>query len=138
MNKLMKKRLKAMAIDIAISTGVTLVLDPLIRKRIKNKAAYDVIVPTVVFWGLEYAQLRTKGQTVGHKAAGIVIDTTDGSALGTEQIMKRLMHRDSISTLSYLADREKFAFYEGTKLPHDLYADTVVKEYLKETMEPKL
>lgn len=138
MNKLMKKRLKAMAIDIAISTGVTLVLDPLIRKRIKNKAAYDVIVPTVVFWGLEYAQLRAKGQTVGHKAAGIVIDTTDGSALGTEQIMKRLMHRDSISTLSYLADREKFAFYEGTKLPHDLYADTVVKEYLKETMEPKL
>lgn len=138
MNKLMKKRLKAMAIDIAISTGVTLVLDPLIRKRIKNKAAYDVIVPTVVFWGLEYAQLRMKGQTVGHKAAGIVIDTTDGSALGTEQIMKRLMHRDSISTLSYLADREKFAFYEGTKLPHDLYADTVVKEYLKETMEPKL
>lgn len=134
----MKKRLKAMAIDIAISTGVTLVLDPLIRKRIKNKAAYDVIVPTVVFWGLEYAQLRMKGQTVGHKAAGIVIDTTDGSALGTEQIMKRLMHRDSISTLSYLADREKFAFYEGTKLPHDLYADTVVKEYLKETMEPKL
>lgn len=138
MNKLMKKRLKAMAIDIAISTGVTLVLDPLIRKRIKNKAAYDVIVPTVVFWGLEYAQLRMKGQTVGHKAAGIVIDTTDGSALGTEQIMKRLMHRDSISTLSYLADREKFAFYEGTKLPHDLYADTVVKEYLKETMKPKL
>lgn len=138
MNKLMKKRLKAMAIDIAISTGVTLVLDPLIRRRIKNKAAYDVIVPTVVFWGLEYAQLRMKGQTVGHKAAGIVIDTTDGSALGTEQIMKRLMHRDSISTLSYLADREKFAFYEGTKLPHDLYADTVVKEYLKETMEPKL
>lgn len=134
----MKKRLKAMAIDIAISTGVTLVLDPLIRRRIKNKAAYDVIVPTVVFWGLEYAQLRMKGQTVGHKAAGIVIDTTDGSALGTEQIMKRLMHRDSISTLSYLADREKFAFYEGTKLPHDLYADTVVKEYLKETMEPKL
>ncbi|MCM3611865.1 RDD family protein [Planococcus sp. MERTA32b] len=138
MDKLMKKRFKAMAIDIAISTGVTLVLDPLIRNKIKNKALYDIVVPTAVFWGLEYAQLRSSGQTIGHKAAGIVIDTTDGSALGSEQIMKRLLHRDSISTFSYLKDREKFAFYEGTKLPHDLYADTVVKEYLKESMEPKL
>lgn len=132
MNKLMKKRLKAMAIDIAISTGVTLVLDPLIRRRIKNKAAYDVIVPTVVFWGLEYAQLLARGQTVGHKAAGIIIDTTDGSAISSEQIIKRILHRDSISTFSYLKDRGKYEFYEGTKLPHDLYADTVVKEYLKE------
>lgn len=131
MNKLMKKRMKAMAIDLAISTGVTVILDPLIRKKVENKAIYDVIVPTVIFWGLEYAQLRAGGQTIGHKAAGIIIDTTDGSALSSEQIVKRLAHRDSISTFSYLKDRGKFEFYEGTKLPHDLYADTVVKEYLK-------
>ncbi|WP_203334511.1 RDD family protein [Planococcus beigongshangi] len=132
MNKLMKKRLKAMAIDLAISTGVTVILDPLLRNKVKNKAAYDVIVPTAVFWGLEYAQLLARGQTVGHKAAGIIIDTTDGSAISSEQIIKRILHRDSISTFSYLKDRGKYEFYEGTKLPHDLYADTVVKEYLKE------
>lgn len=128
----MKKRLKAMAIDLAISTGVTVILDPLLRNKVKNKAAYDVIVPTAVFWGLEYAQLLARGQTVGHKAAGIIIDTTDGSAISSEQIIKRILHRDSISTFSYLKDRGKYEFYEGTKLPHDLYADTVVKEYLKE------
>lgn len=132
MNKLMKKRLKAMAIDLAISTGVTVILDPLLRNKVENKAAYDVIVPTAVFWGLEYAQLLARGQTVGHKAAGIIIDTTDGSAISSEQIIKRILHRDSISTFSYLKDRGKYEFYEGTKLPHDLYADTVVKEYLKE------
>lgn len=128
----MKKRLKAMAIDLAISTGVTVILDPLLRNKVENKAAYDVIVPTAVFWGLEYAQLLARGQTVGHKAAGIIIDTTDGSAISSEQIIKRILHRDSISTFSYLKDRGKYEFYEGTKLPHDLYADTVVKEYLKE------
>lgn len=138
MNKLMKKRMKAMAIDMAISMGVSIALEPLVRNKLKNKAAYDAVAPTLIFWGLEYAQLRMSGQTVGHKAAGIVIDTTDGSALSSEQIFKRLMHRDTISILSYLKDRGKYDFYEGTKFPHDLYADTVVKEYLKETMEPKL
>ncbi|MFD1032336.1 RDD family protein [Metaplanococcus flavidus] len=137
MNKLMKKRLKAMVIDTAISIGVSVALEPLVRNKLKNKVAYDALAPTLIFWGLEYAQLRMSGQTIGHKVAGIVIDTTDGSALSSDQILKRLMHRDSVSTLAYLKDREKYDFYEGTKLPHDLYADTVVKEYIKETMKPK-
>ncbi|WP_422122535.1 RDD family protein [Planococcus sp. X10-3] len=137
MNKLMKKRMKAMAIDAGITMGITALLEPLVRNKLKNKAVYDAIAPTMIFWGLEYAQLRLSGQTIGHKAAGIVIDTTDGSELSSKQIFKRLMHRDSISTLSYLRDRGKYDFYEGTKLPHDLYADTVVKEYIKETMQPK-
>ncbi len=137
MKKLMKQRIKAMAIDTAITMGITFALDPLLRNKLKNKAAYDAIAPTLIFWGLEYTQLRTSGQTIGHKAAGIVIDTTDGSALSSSQIVKRLIHRDTISTISYLRDREKYDFYEGTKLPHDVYANTVVKEYFKENMEPK-
>jgi len=131
MNRLMKKRIKAMAIDTAITMGVTALLEPLVRNKLKNKAVYDAVAPSLIFWGLEYAQMRMSGQTIGHKAAGIVIDTTDGSEMTSTQILKRLVHRDSISMISYLRDREKYAFYEGTKLPHDLYADTVVKEYLK-------
>jgi uncharacterized RDD family membrane protein YckC len=138
MKRLMKKRIKAMAIDTVITMGVTAALEPLFRNKLKNKAAYDALAPSLIFWGLEYAQMRMSGQTIGHKMAGIVIDTTEGSALSSEQILKRLVHRDSISTISYLRDREKYDFYEGTKLPHDLYADTVVKEYFKEKMEPKL
>lgn len=131
MNRLMKKRIKAMAVDTAITMGITAILEPLVRNKLKNKAVYDTVAPSLIFWGLEYAQLRMSGQTIGHKAAGIVIDTTDGSELTSTQILKRLVHRDSISMLSYLRDRDKYDFYEGTKLPHDLYADTVVKEYLK-------
>ena len=131
MNRLIKKRIKAMAIDTAITMGATALLEPLVRNKLKNKAVYDIVAPSLIFWGLEYTQLRMSGQTIGHKAAGIVIDTTDGSELTSTQILKRLVHRDSISMLSYLRDREKYDFYEGTKLPHDLYADTVVKEYLK-------
>ena len=131
MNRLMKKRIKAMAIDTAITMGVTALLEPLVRNKLKNKAVYDAVAPSLIFWGLEYAQMRISGQTIGHKAAGIVIDTTDGSEMTSTQILKRLVHRDTISTLSYLRDRDKYDFYEGTKLPHDVYADTVVKEYLQ-------
>lgn len=131
MNRLMKKRIKAMAIDTAITMGATALLEPLVRNKLKNKAVYDAVAPSLIFWGLEYAQIRLSGQTIGHKAAGIVIDTTDGSELTSGQILKRLIHRDTVSTLSYLRDRAKYDFYEGTKLPHDLYADTVVKEYLQ-------
>lgn len=131
MNRLMKKRIKAMAIDTAITMGATALLEPLVRNRLKNKALYDAVAPSLIFWGSEYAQMRLSGQTIGHKAAGIVIDTTDGSELTSVQILKRLVHRDTVSTMSYLRDRAKYDFYEGTKLPHDLYADTVVKEYLQ-------
>lgn len=131
MNRLMKKRMKAMAVDTAVTMGVTVLLEPLVRNKLKNKTVYDAVAPSLIFWGMEYAQMRVSGQTIGHKAAGIVIDTTDGSALTSIQILKRLVHRDTISTVSYLRDRQKYDFYEGTKLPHDLYANTVVKEYLK-------
>ncbi|HSJ36874.1 MAG TPA: RDD family protein [Planococcus sp. (in: firmicutes)] len=131
MNRLMKKRMKAIAIDTAITMGAVALLEPLVRNKLKNKAVYDAVAPSLIFWGLEYAQMRMSGQTIGHKVAGIVIDTTDGSEMTSTQILKRLVHRDFISTISYLRDREKYDFYEGTKLPHDLYADTVVKEYLK-------
>lgn len=131
MKRLMKKRVKAAAVDTAIAMGVLAVLDPLVRNKLKNKAVYDVLAPSLVYWGLEYAQMRMSGQTIGHKTAGMIIDTTDGSAMSSEQILKRLVHRDLISPISYLRDRPKYDFYEGSKLPHDIYADTVVKEYLK-------
>lgn len=130
MNRLLKKRLKAMAIDTTITMSATALLEPLFRNKLKNKVVYDTVAPSLIFWGLELAQMRISGQTIGQKAVGIVVDTTDGSQLTSSQILKRLVHRDTVSILSYLRDRDKYDFYEGTKLPHDLYADTVVKEYL--------
>lgn len=128
MYPLMKKRVKASLIDSFVASSISLVTEPLLRKKVKNEMVINVLVPTFLTWGLEYAQLRLNGQTLGQKAMGIAIESENGSGLTSEQILKRMIHRDSISSFGYLKDREKYAIYSGAKYPHDLYAGTVVKE----------
>lgn len=128
MNDIVKKRLKAIVIDSTIAYGVTLAAEPLLKKKIKNEFFHATVTQTLVFWGLEFAQLQLNGQTVGQKMQGIRIESEDGSELTSAQIVKRLLHRDFISPTSYLLSRKKYHAYEGAVFPHDVYASTVVKK----------
>ena len=128
MNSLAKKRAKAILIDTAISTGVSFAAETVLRKKVKSEFALIVLMPTLVLWGLEYAQLRLSGQTIGQKALGIEIQSEDGGEPTSEQILKRVVHRDFASSFVYLRDRSKYDAYEGAKFPHDLYSHTFVKE----------
>lgn len=128
MNELTKKRGKAILIDTAISTAATLALEPFFKKETKKSFLYTMAVPTAIFWGLEYVQLRTRGHTIGQKAMGIEIRDEAGGELNSEQILKRLIHRDTVATISYLKDREQFDAQNGARFPHDIYSGTVVKE----------
>ncbi|MFS0750010.1 RDD family protein [Oceanobacillus sp. 1P07AA] len=128
MKPITKKRTKAYFIDLAISTAVTIGVEQLLRKKIKNEAVHTLVTPTVVMWGLEYAQLRKNGQTVGYKQAGLKLEGTNSSELTSSQIIKRMAYRDCISTLQYIGNRKAFEGNDGSVLPQDRYADTVVKE----------
>lgn len=128
MNELAKKRAKAILIDTAISTAVSFAVEPLLKRKTKGSFIYTVVSPTVIFWGLEYAQLRLKGQTVGQKMMGIEVQNEAGGEPTPEQILERMVHRDTVGPFVYLKDRAKFDAYEGEKFPHDLYSYTVVKE----------
>lgn len=128
MNELAKKRTKAILIDTAISTAVSFAVEPLLKRKTKGSFIYTVVSPTVIFWGLEYAQLRLKGQTVGQKMMGIEVQNEAGGEPTPEQILERMVHRDTVGSFIYLKDRAKFDAYEGEKFPHDLYSHTVVKE----------
>ena len=128
MNELTKKRAKALLIDTAISTAVSFAVEPLLKRKTKNSFIYTVMSPTVIFWGLEYAQLRLKGQTVGQKMMGIEVQNEADGEPTSEQILERMVHRDTVSPFVYLKDRAYYDAYEGEKFPHDLYSYTVVKE----------
>ena len=39
-----------------------------------------------------------------------------------------MLYRDTISTFDYLKDRHAFEGKDGSELPHDRFAETVVKE----------
>ena len=128
MDALTKKRGKALAIDLAISGAVNGVVEPLLRKKIKQEWVHALITPTVVFWGLEYVQLKTRGQTVGQQVAGIKIENADGGELTGGQILKRVAHRDSIMPLQWFKQRGQDM---GAQMPHDRYAHTFVRELKK-------
>ncbi|BAC15200.1 hypothetical protein [Oceanobacillus iheyensis HTE831] len=128
MKSMTKKRTKAFFIDLAISTAVTIGVEQILRKKIKNEAVHALITPTVVMWGLEYAQLRTCGQTVGYKQVGIKLEAKDGQAPTSNQIIKRMAYRDYVSTFKYFGNRKGFEGEDGSVLPQDTYAKTVVKE----------
>lgn len=128
MKSITKKRTKAYFIDFAISTLVTAGVEQLLRKKVKNEFIHAVITPTVVMWSLEYIQLRQSGQTIGKKAMGLSLENGDGSELTSEQIVKRMAYRDTKSTLDYLKDRKGFEGEDGSVLPHDAFANTIVKE----------
>ncbi|MBT2582806.1 RDD family protein [Planococcus sp. ISL-109] len=129
MDKLTKKRGKALAIDFAVSGAVNAVVEALLRKKIKQEWVHALVTPTALFWGLEYLQLKTRGQTLGQQVAGIKIDSADGGELTDKQILKRLAHRDSIMPLLWFRERRQD---QGEQMPHDRFAHTVVRELKKQ------
>lgn len=128
MKSMTKKRLGAVMIDSVIAATVSLGVEYVLRKKVKNEFVHTVVTPTVLFWGLEYAQLRKNGQTLGYKAMGLALENEDGSKPTDAQIAKRILYRDTISTFDYLKDRQHFEKQDGAILPHDRFAQTVVKE----------
>lgn len=123
-----KKRTAAIMIDMAISTTVSFGVEYFLRKKIKNEAFHNLVTPMAVMWGLEYAQLRKSGQTIGYKAMKLALENEDGTKPTDAQIAKRMLYRDTISTFDYLKDRQEFEGEDGSALPHDRFAETVVRE----------
>ncbi|MDN7227488.1 RDD family protein [Planococcus sp. N064] len=128
MKELSKKRSKAMFIDFLAVTAALTVLEAAVPKKVKSNAVYSLAVPSLVVWGLEYAQLAKSGQTLGYKAQGLVLESEDGQKPSGEQIAKRFLYRDFISTIDYFKDRKGFEQLDGASFPHDAYARTVVRE----------
>lgn len=128
MNQLAKKRAKAILIDTAVSTGVSVLMESLLRKKMKNDFFYVAVLPTLTLWGLECVQIKANGQTAGQKMMDIKVVSDKGGELSSGQILKRAVHRDSISPFSFLINRAHYAMYKGAKYPHDIYADTKVVE----------
>lgn len=128
MKSITKKRTKAFLIDLAISTAVTAGVEYILRKKIKNEAIHALVTPTVVMWTLEYAQLHQRGQTIGYKKMGLVLENEDGSELTCKQIAKRMAYRDTLSTFDYFKNRKGFEEQDGALLPHDCFSDTIVRE----------
>ena len=128
MNELTKKRATAFLIDTAIAQTATIGVERWLDKKAKNKFFYAVIAPSLVLWGLEYAQIRLMGQTIGQKVAKITIKNLEGGNPASRQILKRAVHRDTKSQFDYLRNRQKYRAYRGARFPHDFYAGTIVKE----------
>lgn len=128
MKELTKKRLKACAIDLAISTALTFGIEYLLRKKVKSEFVHNVVTPTAVFWGLEYAQFKNSGQTIGYKMMGLKLEREDGSKPTCKQILKRSAYRDTLGLFSYLNNREAYEGEDGSRLAQDRFAGTVVKE----------
>ena len=126
MNELTKKRVMAMGIDTVMSSVVSSALEPLVKKKVKGSFVPIVILPYVVLWGIEAAQISLFGQTLGQRAVGIKIITEDGGKPEAGQILKRSMHRDSVSAIPYLKNRKAFDANGGIAFPHDQYAETLV------------
>lgn len=128
MKSITKKRVKAYFIDLAISTAVTIGVESLLRKKIKNEAIHALVTPTAVMWTLEYAQLCKSGQTLGYKQARLKLEGEGGTKPTSQQILKRMAYRDTISTFQYIGNRKTFEGQNGSEFPHDRYSDTIVKE----------
>ncbi|MFC7684867.1 RDD family protein [Ureibacillus sp. GCM10028918] len=128
MKAITKKRRNAFLIDLAISGVVNVGVEYLLRKKIKNEAFHALVTPTAVLWTLEYVQLRNSGQTLGYKAAGLVVENANGAEVTPTQIVKRMAYRDFIGTVDYVFKRKSFESQNGEILPHDRIAGTVVKE----------
>lgn len=128
MKPVTKKRFKAFMVDLAISTTATAGVEYVLRKKIKNEAFHALVTPMAVMWALEYAQLRNGGKTIGYRTMGLALENEDGTDPTPNQIVKRMVYRDTISTFDYLKDREAFEAKDGTVFPHDRISGTVVKE----------
>ena len=128
MKTLTKKRAKAFAIDMAIATAVTGVVEVLLRKKVKNEFVHVVVTPTLVTYGLEYVQLKNSGQTIGYKQQGLKLVSEDGAPLEGCALVKRMLYRDYVSSLRYIADRKNFAKHDSAVLPHDAKTHCYVQQ----------
>lgn len=128
MKELTKKRMKAYIIDSIVASAVSLGVEYFLRKKVKNEFVHNVVTPTAVLWGMEYAQLKCTGQTIGYKMMGLTLENEEGSKPTCEQIVKRMAYRDSIGAFVYLKDREAFEGENGSQLAQDRFAGTIVKE----------
>jgi hypothetical protein len=128
LKELTKKRIKAYVIDSIISTTVTFGVEYFLRKKVKNEFVHNVITPSVVFWGLEYAQLRKSGQTIGYKLNELSLESEDGSKPSCEQLVKRIAYRDTVGPFKYLKDPKAYINEDGSVFAQDRFAGTVVKD----------
>ncbi|KIL51393.1 RDD family protein [Jeotgalibacillus alimentarius] len=128
MKEVTKRRFKAILIDLAVSSAVTAGVEYVLRKKVKNEAFHALVTPTAVMWGLELAQLKSCGQTVGYKAMGLKLESEDGFPLTTEQLLKRMAYRDTIGGFKYMKDKEAYVGTDGRSMAHDRYAAVVVNE----------
>ena len=131
MQTITKKRRNAFLIDLVFSSVVNVGVKILLRKKIKNEAIHALVTPTAVFWSIEFLQLRKNGQTIGYKASGLKLEKVEGDELTAAQLIKRMAYRDFISTGHYLFNKQSFEGENGSILPHDRFAGTVVKEIRK-------
>ncbi len=120
--------MKAFMIDLAVSTAVTGVAEYFLRKKIKSEAFHSLVTPVVVMYALEGAQLRKSGQTIGYKKLGLILENENKGPLTNDQLLKRMVYRDTWSTVKYLSERKEFEQNAGSIFPHDEYAGTVVQE----------
>ncbi|SIS49459.1 RDD family protein [Salimicrobium flavidum] len=129
MEPITKKRTYAVLIDMALSNLVVAGVEAAIRKKVKvkNEAVHNLLNPTLITWGLEYAQLKCCSQTVGYKLMGLKLESEDGSPLTSSQIIRRMAYRDFASSISYMKDKENFTQDEGRSLPQDRFSHTIVK-----------
>ena len=128
MKTLTKKRAKAFAIDMAIATAVTGVVEVLLRKKVKNEFIHVVVTPSLVTYGLEYLQLKNSGQTIGYKQQGLKLVSEDAAPLEGCTLVKRMLYRDYISSFRYIANRKDFAQHDGAVLPHDAKTHCYVQQ----------
>jgi hypothetical protein len=128
MKSLTKKRFVSYLIDSWISTAVSYAAERVLRKRIKNEAFHVVLLPILTQYSLEYIQLKQTGKTIGYRLTGLELYTADGKELTGEQIVKRMVHRDTTSTMNYFLKRQEFETGEGAVLPHDKKVSTIVRE----------
>lgn len=130
MKDLTKKRSKAVLIDQLVYNTAIMGAEMVYRQKrqVKSEMLASFLLPTLATWALEYVQLRKTGQTIGYKQMGLVLESENGAPLSSNQIVKRILYRDAISTFDYLKNRDAFESREGAQLPHDTYAGTIVKE----------
>ncbi len=128
MHPITKKRLKAYFIDFAIASVVTLGIESILRKKIKNEVVYIIVTPLVIPFSLEYLQLKRSGQTIGYKTSGLILESLITRELTREQIVKRTFYSQLVSPFKYLAHPRKYWKSEGQILPHDRVAKTIVSE----------
>lgn len=126
MKPITKKRTWAVLIDMAASSLVTSALEPLLRKKVKDETLRYIVIPTFTTWGLEYAQLKCSGQTIGYKVMGLTLESEDEAPLTSNQILKRIAYRDFASTIAYMKDNENFSQQDGRSLAQDRFSHTIV------------